>query len=230
MVNSNSIQNLPSSERPRERLLALTPRALSSAELVAILLGSGLKGRSSIEVARDLLSSVQGSLKELARRPLPTMTNVKGIGQARAITVQAALELGRRMAHENRKNNIQINHPRDIARLYSPIMEDLPVEEFRIATVDTQHRVLSDVLITRGILNSSLAHPREVFRYAIAENAFAIILVHNHPSGDPSPSQSDINMTDQMRRAGDIIGIPVLDHIIIGRERFISLAELGIFK
>lgn len=224
------MHNIPTSERPRERLIAHGAEALTSTELIAILFGSGSSGRSSIAVAADLLASVGGSLRYLASRPLPSMRAVKGIGSARAISIQAALELGKRMVHESPPKRIQVNRPSDVAELYSPRLENLNVEQLHVATVDSQHRIISDVLVTRGILNASLAHPREVFRHAIAENAFAIILIHNHPSGDPTPSSADISLTTQLRESGDILGIPVLDHVIIGRRRFSSFMELGIFK
>ncbi len=227
-MTSMTIRELPSSERPRERLLNYGPRVLSSVDLIAILLGSGSEGRSALDVGREILSSTQGSLKQIASRPLPSLTAIRGVGPARAVTIHAALELGRRMANEQSFEGIRLKSARDVYRIYGPQLQDLPVEEFRVATLDAKHRLQSDVLVTRGLLNASLSHPREVFRHAIAENAFAVMLVHNHPSGDPVPSDDDRIITTQLHLAGQILGIPVLDHVIIGRGRYASFAELGI--
>jgi DNA repair protein RadC len=147
---------------------------------------------------------------------------------ARAITIHASLELGRRMAAEDRQEGIPIRSPRDIVAQFASRMEDLPVEEFHVAVLDAQHRLERDITVTRGILNSSLVHPREVFREAIAERAAAVILVHNHPSGDPSPSVDDRAVTEQLVAAGRLLDIPVHDHVIIGRGRYTSFAEAGL--
>jgi DNA repair protein RadC len=146
----------------------------------------------------------------------------------RAIIVHAALELGRRMVAEQRDEGVPIREAQDVYRAYAHRLEDLPVEEFHVATLDAQHRLEHDILITRGILNSSLVHAREVFRQAIAENAYAVILIHNHPSGDPTPSAEDRLVTNQLVSAGKLLGIDVLDHIVVGRGRFTSFAESGI--
>jgi DNA repair protein RadC len=227
-MDTLTIRDIPSAERPRERLKLHGASALSAVELIAILLGAGTEGRSAIEVSRDLLASVHGSLRRIATQPLPALTAVLGIGPTRAITIHAALELGRRMAGEDRAEGIPIQDGLDVYHLYASRLEDLPVEEFHVATLDAQHRIQSDVLVSRGTLNSALAHPREVFRYAIAENAFAVILIHNHPSGDPEPSPADRLMTTQIVLSGQLLDIPVLDHVIVGRGRFTSFAERGI--
>src|SRR5436305_15309587 len=147
---------------------------------------------------------------------------------ARAVTIHASLELGRRMAAEVRQDGTPVRSPRDVVEYLTPRKEDLPVEEFHVAVLDPQHRLERDITITRGILNSSLVQPREVFREAIAERAAALILVHNHPSGDPSPSPDDRTVTDQLVQAGRLLDIPVQDHVIIGRGRYISFAEAGL--
>jgi len=156
------------------------------------------------------------------------LTSVPGIGRARAVVIHAALELGRRMATETRQEGVSIRSPRDVYRLFATRLEDLPVEEFHVAVLDAQHRLERDITITRGILNSSLVHPREVFREAIAERAAALILVHNHPSGDPTPSLDDRAVTDQLVAAGRLLDIPVHDHVIVGRGRYTSFAEAGL--
>jgi len=223
-----TIRELPRSDRPRERLVDLGSHALSTAELLAIVLGTGARGRSALRLGEDILSAAQGSLRRLAARPVAELTTHTGVGRARAVVVHAALELGRRMAAENRDEGTPIRSPRDVVAVFASRLEDLPVEEFHVAVLDAQHRLERDVTVTRGILNSSLVHPREVFREAIAERAAAIILIHNHPSGDPSPSADDRNVTDQLVAAGRLLDIPVHDHVIIGRGRYTSFAEAGL--
>ena len=228
LPNALSIRELPRSERPRERLIALGASALSSAELFAVLLGSGTVGGSALQLGQILLAGAGGSLRRIAMQPVAALTSTSGIGMARAVTVHAALELGRRLASEVRDDGAPVRSPRDVARLFAPRLEDLPVEEFHVAVLDAQHRLERDVTITRGILTSSLVHPREVFREAIAERAAAVILVHNHPSGDPTPSADDRVVTSQLVSAGKVLDIPVHDHIIIGRGRYVSFAETGL--
>lgn len=228
MATPLTIRELPRSERPRERLVDLGANALSTAELLAIVLGTGGRGRSALHVGQAVLGSAHGSLRRLAARPVAELTQHAGIGRARAVVIHAALELGRRMASENREEAMPIRSPRDVVAAFAPRLEDLPVEEFHVAVLDAQHRLERDITVTRGILNSSLVHPREVFREAIAERAAAIILVHNHPSGDPSPSTDDRNVTEQMVSAGRLLDIPVHDHVIIGRGRYTSFAEAGL--
>jgi DNA repair protein RadC len=222
------IRELPRSERPRERLVALGAGALSSAELLALVVGAGTAGGSALQVGQALLAGSAGSLRRMAMRPVSALTATPGVGIARAVTVHAALELGRRLAAESRDDGAPLRSPRDVARLFASRLEDLPVEEFHVAVLDAQHRIERDVTITRGILTSSLVHPREVFREAIAERAAAIILVHNHPSGDPTPSADDRLVTEQLVAAGRLLDIPVHDHVIIGRGRYTSFAEAGL--
>jgi DNA repair protein RadC len=223
-----SIRELPRSERPRERLVALGASALSSAELLAVLVGAGPSGGSALHVGQALLAGAGGSLRRMAMQPVAALTAITGVGMARAVTVHAALELGRRVASEVRDDGAPVRSPRDVARLFAPRLEDLPVEEFHVAVLDAQHRLERDVTVTRGILTSSLVHPREVFREAIAERAAAVILVHNHPSGDPTPSADDRLVTEQLVAAGKLLDIPVHDHVIIGRGRYTSFAEAGL--
>ncbi len=222
------IHELPRSERPRERLRALGAGSLSTAELLAILVGSGSAGRTTLDVAAAVMGTCGGSLRRLAQRPVASLTGTLGVGFARAVTIHAALELGRRLAGEDREDGAPLRCPRDVFLAYAPRLEDMPVEEFHVAVLDAQHRLERDVTITRGILNSSLVHPREVFREAIAERAAAIILVHNHPSGDPTPSADDRAVTAQLVAAGRLLDIPVHDHVIVGRGRYLSFAEAGL--
>jgi len=222
------IRELPRSDRPRERLRDHGARTLASAELLAILVGAGTTGRSAVRVGEEILTRSEGSLRKLASQPVAALTRCAGIGPVRAVTIHAALELGRRMAVEAREEGAPLRSPRDVYSAFAGRLEDLPVEEFHVAVLDAQHRLERDLTITRGILNSSLVHPREVFREAIAERAAAIILVHNHPSGDPTPSSDDRVVTEQMVAAGRLLDIPVHDHVIIGRGRYTSFAETGL--
>jgi DNA repair protein RadC len=228
MTTGLRISEMPRSERPRERLVDHGVHVLSTAELLAIILGAGGRGRSALRIGQDILGTARGSLRRLAMRPVAELTGHSGVGRARAAVIHAALELGRRMAAESREEATPIRSPRDVVAVFAPRLEDLPVEEFHVAVLDAQHRLERDVTVTRGILNSSLVHPREVFREAIAERAAAIILVHNHPSGDPAPSADDRNVTDQLVAAGRLLDIPVHDHVIIGRGRYTSFAEAGL--
>jgi DNA repair protein RadC len=219
---------LPRGERPRERLHGLGAQALSTVELLSIVLGAGAAQRSSLEVAHDVLAHASGSLRRIAAQPVKALTRLAGVGTARAVAIHAALELGRRMAGEVRDEGAPVRAPRDVYAAFAPRLEDLPVEEFHVAVLDAQHRLERDITVTRGILNSSLVHPREVFREAITERAAAIILVHNHPSGDPMPSAEDRLVTQQLVAAGRLLDIPVHDHVIIGRGRYMSFAEAGL--
>lgn len=228
MTKTLTIRELPRSDRPRERLIDLGVGALSSAELLAILLGSGGARRSAVTLGQDVMTAVGGSLRRIAMQPVAVLTGLPSIGTARAVMIHAALELGRRMVSETRDDGAPLRSPRDVVDLFCPKLEDLAVEEFHVAVLDSQHRLERDVLVTRGILNSSLVHPREVFREAIAERAAAIILVHNHPSGDPAPSADDRLVTEQLVAAGRLLDIPVHDHVIIGRGRYTSFAEVGL--
>jgi DNA repair protein RadC len=214
-------------DRPRERLLSLGPSALTVAELLAILLGTGTPRDDVIDIARQLLA-VGGSLRGLAGRPVGSLNGVPGMGPVKAARVCAALELGRRLAAETREEGRQVGSPADVQRWCGPALRDLPVEEFHVLTLDAQNRITRDLLITRGILNSSLVHPREVFRGAIAEAAAGVIVVHNHPSGHPAPSAEDRAITSQLVEAGHILDIPVHDHVIIAADRYFSFAEAGL--
>jgi DNA repair protein RadC len=160
--------------------------------------------------------------------PLASLMRVRGVGQARAAAVQAALELGRRLAGETRDAGLPLRDPREVAAVFGARLQHAPVEEFHVAILDAQHRLERDVLVTRGLLNASLVHPREVFREAIAERAAAVILVHNHLSGDPTPSAEDRAVTEQLVAAGRLLDIPVHDHVIVGRGRYMSFAEAGL--
>jgi DNA repair protein RadC len=212
---------------PRERLWSLGAAALTTVELIAILLGTGRAGHDVRRTAEDVLAQGDGSLRQLAGRPPAELLQTAGIGRTKAGRLIAALELGARLGREARPVPARIRTPADVARVASRIA-DLKVEEFHLLALSVQHEVLRDILITRGLLNSSLVHPREVFRAAIAEAAAGIVLVHNHPSGDPTPSAEDREVTRQLVAAGALLGIPVLDHVIVAGDQFVSLSSLGL--
>jgi DNA repair protein RadC len=215
-------------DRPRERLIRLGSSSLTSVELLAILVGTGTSRGDALDVARGVLQLGRGSVRELARRPLGELAKVPGMGRAKAARVAAALELGRRLAGEQTVPGFEVRSPADIHRWCAAELRDLMVEEFHVLTLDTQNRITRDILITRGILNSSLVHPREVFRSAIAEAAAAVIVVHNHPSGNPSPSTDDRAVTRQLVDAGRLMDVPVYDHVIVAGDQYFSFAEAGL--
>ena len=214
-------------DRPRERLRALGTGALAVHELVALLVGSGGASGSAAAVASRLLEAVGGSLRRLATLDVAALERVWGVGSATAARVLGALELGRRAASESPAERDRIRGPGDVYQRYGPRLRDLPQEEFHALLLDTRHRVVREVCVTRGTLDASLISPREVFRLAVVEGAAAVILAHNHPSGDPAPSPDDRAVTRQIAEAGRALGIPVLDHVIVGDGRFASLAEEG---
>jgi DNA repair protein RadC len=213
---------------PRERLTRDGPAALTTVELIAILLGTGTRGRNVVQLAAVLHDAAEGSLRRLARQPPGTLTRQHGVGRAKAARLVAALELGGRLAREVRPARQRIRTPEDVAQLVGDRLRDLEFEEFHTVIVTTQRDVIKDVLISRGTLNGSLVHPREVFRPAIAEAAAGIFLVHNHPSGDPTPSAEDRAVTGQLVEAGRLLGIPVIDHVIVAGDRWMSFATEGL--
>jgi len=213
-----TVRELPPRQRPRERLRLSGPEALSLAELLALLVGSGHSGVSSLRMAERILSSCGGKLRGMAALTAAELEGIPGVGEATAARLVAALELGRRAAEEALPERPRIHSAVDVHQLMAPRLRHLPHEEFHALLLNTQHALIQDLLITRGILDASLIHPREVFRPAIAAGAASVILVHNHPSGDPTPSAEDRAVTQQMIEAGRLIGIRVLDHVVIGER------------
>jgi DNA repair protein RadC len=199
-------------------------RGLSREELLALVIGSGSPGSSVSAVAAGLASDFP-SLAGLASADVGTLESLSGVGPATAARLVAAFELGRRAAAEVEPAEAPIRGPADVFRRMGPRLRDVRQEEFHALLLNTRHRVLREVLVTRGILDASLIHPREVFRVAVGEGAAGVILVHNHPSGDPTPSAEDRAVTRQLSAAGRALGIPVLDHVVVGRGRYVSLAS-----
>lgn len=224
---SPTIREWPVDERPRERLASLQADALATRELLAILIGAGSRARSSIDVAVELLDSYDGSLRRLARADVAEITVVRGIGDARAARIVAAMELGRRLAGERGRATRRVRGPRDVFLRLGSKLRDSRQEEFWALYLDTQNRIRLERRLTVGLLNASLVHPREVFAPAITGAAASIIVAHNHPSGDPEPSAEDLAVTAQLMEAGCLLGIPVRDHVILGDSGYVSLAERG---
>lgn len=223
-----TIKDLPAAERPRERLLAQGPEALSNTELLAILLRTGRRGVTALQLAHELLSHGEKAdgdeLQHLLHSPVAELAARCGIGLAKAAQLKAAVELGARV-QRTRPERVRIRQPDDAAQLVMESMRQLDREHFKIILLDTKNQVLGVEAISIGSLNSSIVHPREIFKAPIRRSANAIILVHNHPSGDPTPSPEDREVTRRLVEAGRLLGIEVLDHIIIGDRRFVSLRE-----
>ena len=218
------IKDLPDELRPRERLLRHGPDALSTAELVAVLLRTGSPTRSALDVASDLIGR-HGGLARLAAAGVRELCGVDGIGEVKALNLLAAFELGRRLGALPARRRALIAGPADAARVLMDRLRFAEAERFVVLLLNTRHEVLDAVEVTRGGLASSPVHPREVFKPAVREGAAAVILVHNHPSGDPTPSRADLAITARLCRAAAVMGVPVLDHIIIGDGRWVSLRE-----
>ena len=231
MENTNKpvyrITDLHETERPRERLLSLGPQALTNAELIAILLRVGVTGENAVQVGQRLLQKFSG-LGGLHRVPIEELINQHGIGEAKAAQIKAAIELGRRLTLEAPEERPTINSPADAAALVQYEMSALEQEHLRVLLMDTRNHVLDISEIYRGSVNTSQVRVGEVFKAAIRRNATAIIVVHNHPSGDPTPSPDDVAVTRAFVQAGKLVDVDVLDHLIIGLGKFVSMKERGL--
>jgi len=220
------IRDLPVGERPRERMEQYGPEALSTAELLAIVLRVGRRGESAVHLAERLLSEFDG-LPGIARARIAQLSALPGMGLAKAAQVKAAFELGKRLATSVEGPRAVVRNAADAAAL---VMEELRHREQECLAaifLDTRNQVLRVRILTVGTLTGSPAHPREVFKEALAQGSASLILCHNHPSGDPTPSRDDITLTGRMVKAGEVMGVPVVDHIIIGEGRYVSLKEAG---
>lgn len=221
-----SIKDMPEDERPRERLLSQGAEALSNAELLAILIRTGTPTASALDLAARVLA-VAGGLKGLVRADIRELEEIKGLGPAKGAQIKAALELGQRIATLGPEERATIRCPEDVCKLVMEEMRHLDREYFRTISLNTKHHVMAIDTVSIGNLNSSIVHPRELFKNPIKRSTAALILVHNHPSGDPAPSREDIEVTKRLRDAGMLLGIEILDHIIIGDNNYTSLKEQG---
>ena len=221
------IRDWPAEERPREKLVKHGPEILSEAELLAILIGSGSNGITAVDVAKRLMID-HHDLDELSRSNFSELTRLKSIGFATAARLIACFEIGRRIETGKSRLTKKMTCPSDLAQHFQPQMRLLKKEIFKVVLLDSGNRMIKDVNITQGTLNASLVHPREVFKAAIDCLAAGIVLMHNHPSGDPFPSEQDKRITSQLRQAGQVMGIPVIDHLIIANTGYFSFANQGI--
>ncbi|HOP75100.1 MAG TPA: DNA repair protein RadC [Bacillota bacterium] len=221
-----TMKHLPLEERPRERLIHHGPENLSAAELIAIILRTGAAGRTALALAEELLVHFK-DLRGVARASCAEIAKVKGIGMAKAVQIKSAFELGRRVLTSNPVQLPSIKGPQDVYDLLKASYQDLDREHFKVVHLNVKNQVLKVETTAIGILSSSPVHPREVFKEAVKMNSAGLILTHNHPSGDPTPSQDDLRLTKRLQEAGQILGIHVIDHIIFGDNRFVSLKEYG---
>jgi DNA repair protein RadC len=214
-------------DKPREKLLAKGKDALSDSELIAILLGSGNREMTAVELAREILKNNEYNLNNLAKLSINEMMKYKGIGEAKAITIVAALELGRRRRESEIIEKKKVTSSRDVFEYMQPVLDNKPYEEFWIVLLSRSNSILSREMISIGSLTASLADPRKIFKLALEKLAASMILSHNHPSGNLKPSESDINLTRKLINAGKLLDISVLDHLIIGEGKYFSFADEG---
>jgi len=226
-MNYRRLKDLPGDLLPRERLHHYGPESLTNKELLAILLRVGVKGENVLDLAERIIIEA-GGLSGLVKMTVHELAQVHGIGPAKAAQVKAALELGKRSVCADPVSRPVINSPADVADLVMEEMRVLDREHFRIMHLSTRNNVLGIVPVSVGSLNSSIVHPRECFKEAIRRNASHIILLHNHPSGDPTPSKEDLEITRRLVEGGKLLGIEVIDHVIIGDKRYVSLKERGL--
>ena len=219
------VRDIAEEDRPRERLARHGAGALSNRELVALILGSGSRRASALDVSEALLAE---GLRSLAGRTLPELEGMAGLGRARATRILAALELGARLASEGRTAQPVFRTPADAARYLLPRYGARPVETFGLLALDVRHRLKREAVISVGCLTASLVHPREVFQEAVVSRAAALVLFHNHPSGDPEPSAEDASLTRRLAAAGSLMGIEILDHLVLGAGRYVSLKDRGV--
>lgn len=228
MAETIMVRDLPLEERPREKLVSYGPAVLSNAELLAILLRTGTRGESVLRMAERVLSYCKDrGLASMVHMSVEELAKIHGLGPGKAATVLAAVELGRRLAIAEARVEI-IHGPEDVARFAMPHFRHETKEHFAVLLLNTKNHILAMPVISQGSLTASVVHPREVFEAAVRHSAASMILLHNHPSGDPSPSREDIAVTERLVKAGQIMDIPVLDHVIIGKDSFASLKEKGL--
>ena len=226
------IKDWPEDERPRERLLQFGEGTLSDAQLLAILFRTGdhASGATAVDVARDLLARFDGRLEALSAATVKELCQAPGIGTVKACEIKAAFEIGRRLLARQGGTLRQVRSSRDVAHYYMPLLAGKKREQFQVLLLDRKNRITRDVMVSQGSLTSSVVHPREVFNPAIRDSAAAVIFVHNHPSGDPRPSPEDRTLTQRLVQAGQVLGIQVLDHIIVGHDTYMSFADEGLLQ
>jgi DNA repair protein RadC len=220
------VREIPEEDRPRERLLRQGPESLSNAELLAILLRTGTQGSSAVDLAEQILKRL-GGIRALIDADLEELTAVPGIGPAKAAQLKAAVEIGRRVARMKREARPQLLSPEDAAEYMMDRLRFQLKEHFVVLHLDSKNGLIGEEVVSVGTLNSSIVHPREIFKTALKRSAAAIICLHNHPSGDPTPSFEDVEVTRRLVECGRILGVEVLDHIVVGENCFLSMKEKG---
>ncbi len=227
--NVNGMKDWPLGERPRERLLKEGPECLSDAHLLAVVLRTGSRENSAVDLCRLVLKKT-GGIDQLGQLEIAELSAIHGIGPAKAAQLKALYELSRRIHAYSHRPKKPVLSSEDLFKRYAPYYKNKKKEIFKSVLLDGKHRILKDYVISQGSLNLSVVHPREAFNPAIRESAAAIIFLHNHPSGDPTPSQQDIETTHRLVKVGEITGIKVLDHIILGEGSYISMNDRGLLK
>ena len=229
-MNNLSMKEMPETERPYEKCFHLGPKALSNAELLAVILKTGNRNLSALDLGVKLLSIYESThtLSDLFGASIESLTDIEGIGKVKAITLKCVFELCERIAKETAINNIKLSSSKSIAAYYMESMRHLDREEIRAAFFDTKNNLIRDVVLSIGTVNSSLITPREIFINALNFKAVYVVLLHNHPSGDPSPSSDDLLITARIKEVGDLLQLPLIDHIIIGDNKYTSLRDQGI--
>lgn len=224
-----SIKHWPEDERPRERLVRYGGDKLSDAQLLGILVGSGdpRSKKNAVDLSREVLKTF-GNFKNIDQASVTELCTVKGIGVAKAAQIKAALEVGKRLSAQQPDNNKKMKTCQAFVDAYAPFLKNLRKEIVKVILLNPKLNVIKDITISEGSVDASILHPREVMTPAIKESAAKIVLIHNHPSGDPTPSQADIEITHRVSKAGEIVGIPLIDHIIIGGTAYYSFAEEGL--
>lgn len=228
MYKKPSIKEWAVEDRPREKMLVNGVRALSEAELIAILIGSGNSDESAVELSRRILASVTNNLNELGRKTISDLQKFKGIGEAKAITIMAALELGRRRKESEPTERPRINSSADAANIFKPLLSDLPHEEFWVLLLNRNNLVIDKMIISRGGITGTVIDVRIIMKMALECLACSIILCHNHPSGNLIPSEADKEITRKIKDAGKLFDISVLDHVIVGNNSYFSFADEGL--
>ncbi len=225
--SSFTVRDLPKSERPRERLIKFGPEALSAQELLALIIGRGIPKKSVMNIAQELLARF-GNIKAISQASIEALSEIKGIGLAKAAQIKACFELGKRQDLEPELKNYDIKNPQSVVKAIRASIKDKAKEHFKLILLDTRNKIIGISTISIGTLNASLVHPREIFKEAIIHNSASVVLAHNHPSGDPEPSEEDLTITERLVESGKILGIEVIDHIIIGKTNFSSFKERGL--
>ncbi|MCD6390446.1 MAG: DNA repair protein RadC [Dehalococcoidia bacterium] len=229
MKNSFTVRDLPLSERPRERLLKLGSEALSAQEILALILGRGIKGESVMVTSQKLLSRF-GNLRGIANASVEELMQISGMGPAKTAQIKAAFELSKRLeADVGEKPRPALLSPEDVVAIVRSQLKGKKKEHFLVLCLDTRNRLINCMPVSIGSLDTSIVHPREAFKEAVSSSAASVIFVHNHPSGDPEPSKEDVELTKRLAKAGEIIGIDVLDHIVVCDKSYLSLKDKGLF-